>query len=241
MQAKSERFEMRLDPATIDGLDRWRRGRGDISRAEAARQLIELGLAQDNPPDVRFSGAETVIAAMVGEIHRHLKIDQELDPNFVRAAVTQGHTWALKRKYPGLFTTQHDRPSAVAEVIDILEMWWLIESGYAALSDTDKAKVAKEAAPLGSNVAFPGFDGNEEREQASIAKFLLTELGYYPDFAAKWKDRNTHTETLDAYRRMLSVFAPLRPTLIGKMMTALQIIELLLAFAPPKRTRYKFI
>jgi uncharacterized protein YfbU (UPF0304 family) len=241
MQAKSERFEMRLDPTTIDQLDTWRIGRGDISRAEAARQLIEFGLAQDNPPDVRFSGAETVIATMLGEIHRHLKIENGIDPNFVQAAVTQGHSWALKRKYSGLFPNRHDRPAAVLEVIDILEMWWLIETGYKTLSAADKARIAKDAAPSGSPVEFPGFDGNNEREQASITDVLLNALDYYPDFKTKWAGRVTHTDMLDAYRRMLIVFAPIRPTLIGKTLAAVQIIDLLLALAPPRRPRYRMI
>ncbi len=40
------RFEMRLPPELAEGIDRWRREQPDLpSRAEAARRLIEIGLA----------------------------------------------------------------------------------------------------------------------------------------------------------------------------------------------------
>jgi uncharacterized protein len=42
---KSERFEMRLDPAAVERIDAWRREQPDLpSRTEAIRRLIELGL-----------------------------------------------------------------------------------------------------------------------------------------------------------------------------------------------------
>ena len=45
MNAKSERFEMRLSPELIAQLDQWRREQPDLPpRAEAVRRLIELGL-----------------------------------------------------------------------------------------------------------------------------------------------------------------------------------------------------
>jgi uncharacterized protein len=42
---KSERFEMRLDPAAVERIDAWRREQPDLpSRTEAIRRLVELGL-----------------------------------------------------------------------------------------------------------------------------------------------------------------------------------------------------
>ena len=45
MNAKSERFEMRLSPELIAMLDQWRREQPDLpARAEAIRRLVEIGL-----------------------------------------------------------------------------------------------------------------------------------------------------------------------------------------------------
>jgi hypothetical protein len=46
MERKPTRFELRLPPELSDEIDAWRRDQGDIPpRAEAARRLIEIGLA----------------------------------------------------------------------------------------------------------------------------------------------------------------------------------------------------
>lgn len=46
MERKPTRFELRLPPHLEDEIDNWRRGVSDLpSRAEAARRMIELGLA----------------------------------------------------------------------------------------------------------------------------------------------------------------------------------------------------
>lgn len=46
MERKPTRFELRLPPDLADNIDAWRRDVPDIPpRAEAARRLIELGLA----------------------------------------------------------------------------------------------------------------------------------------------------------------------------------------------------
>lgn len=43
---KSERFEFRLNTETLDRIDEWRRAQPDLpSRSEAARGLIDIGLA----------------------------------------------------------------------------------------------------------------------------------------------------------------------------------------------------
>jgi hypothetical protein len=44
MPPKSERFEMRMDGDMLAAIDRWRKNMGDISRAEANRMLVRIGL-----------------------------------------------------------------------------------------------------------------------------------------------------------------------------------------------------
>ena len=45
MPPKTARFEMRMEPETLQKVDEWRRKQPDLpSRPEAIRRLVELGL-----------------------------------------------------------------------------------------------------------------------------------------------------------------------------------------------------
>jgi uncharacterized protein YfbU (UPF0304 family) len=85
--------------------------------------------------------------------------------------------------------------------------------------------VAKDAKPFGEEVVFPGFDGNNETEHLSIAKFMIDKLNRFPMF----KDRglNSHFPMLEIYRNMLEGFEPMRRELIGRELSSPQIIALL--------------
>ena len=49
MVPKTERFEMRFDPAILERVDMWRGEQGDLpSRAEGIRRLVEAGLANSS-------------------------------------------------------------------------------------------------------------------------------------------------------------------------------------------------
>ena len=59
MQPKTERFEMRLDPGTLEKVDGWRSRQGDLpSRAEAVRRLMETGLTAEERKPLKFSDGE---------------------------------------------------------------------------------------------------------------------------------------------------------------------------------------
>jgi len=78
MQAKSERFELRLDPETLDKIDTWRSDQRDVpSRSEAVRKLINAGLGR---PD-------------------HLQLLQTVRFNVLCAAITKGSAEALSDAY----------------------------------------------------------------------------------------------------------------------------------------------
>lgn len=226
MQAKTERFEMRLDQGTLDKIDLWRAGQDDIpSRAEAVRRLMEAGMGASDGREIRFSSGEELILIMLCDLYKHLKISGEIDPKFVASAIFGGHHWGLKWEYSGLFHDYQDRESVVSEVVNVLEMWSFIENGYARISKTDKERIAVEAKPFGKHVAFTGFDGNNESGHYSVARFMINDLERFPIF--KERDLNSHMPLMDAYRRMLTVFEPMQRTLIGGELNAAQIIELL--------------
>ena len=57
----------------------------------------------------------------------------------------------------------------VAEVVDVMDMWSFLESGFSKLSKKrGQGRVAREAAPFGEHVVFTGFDGNNESEHVGM-------------------------------------------------------------------------
>ena len=64
--AKTERFELRLDPGILDDVDAWRGRQADFpSRAEAVRRLIEAGMAEPKGSEIRFSDDGKLILDVV--------------------------------------------------------------------------------------------------------------------------------------------------------------------------------
>lgn len=236
MQAKTERFEMRLDQETLDALDEWRGRQGDLpSRAEAIRRMIDTGVSSASRPPVRLNDGEKLILLMLCDLHKHLKVKGEIDPDFVTEAVTGGHYWGLRWRYSGIFHGHEDNEQVVSEVVDVLDMWSFLESGCAKLSTKDKARVATEAAPFGKNVRFRGFDGNNETEHLGIARFLIEQLDRFSSFDGR--DLNSHHPSMETYRRMLRVFDPIRRNLMGRELEVSEIIAILNEMTHPEHRK----
>lgn len=223
---KTERFEMRLDPHTVQRIDAWRAEQPDRpSRAEAMRRLADTGLTVLGKGSIRISHGETLILMMLRDLYKHQNIEGEIQPDFVGEAILGGHYWGLEWQYSGLFHGHVDREEVVHEVVQVLDMWSFIESGYARLSDEGKKEVEEEVGPWGQHVKFPGFDGNNEIEHFSIARFLIDYLDRFETF--KGRDLNSHFPSIERYRRMCQAFEPLRRTLVGRELSSSEIIDLL--------------
>lgn len=232
MQAKNERFEMRLDSDVLDRVDSWRaREPGEPSRSEAIRQLIDKGLSLAH--GVQIDDGDRLILMMLRDIYKKLGVQGEIDPDFVAKAVMGGHLWGLKWGLPGLFHGDVDSEATVIETGDILEMWYFIESGYGKLSKAEKDRVAAEAGPFGKDVRFRGFDGNYEGSYISVAKFLIDQLDRFTVF--KNRDLNCHHPSLHAHRQMLEKFKPMLPSIGPGDLGATAIILLLKAQFHPSR------
>ncbi len=229
VKMKTERFEMRLEPRMVQRVDDWRAEQPDMpSRAEAMRRLADAGLAVLGRGSIRISHGETLVLMMLHDLYTHLKVKKaEIDPKFVAEVLLGGHHWGLEWKYHGLFHGHQDREEDVYEVMDVLEMWSFIESGYARLSDEGRKEVEDEVGPRGRNVRFPGFDGNNESEHLSIARFLIDHLDRFESF--KGRGLNSHMPSMERYRRMRAIFEPRRHTLVGRELAASEIIDLLRA------------
>lgn len=155
-----------------------------------------------------LSDGERLIALMLADLHEHLEIDGDLDAGFVKNAICNDHLWSIPFKYSGLDFENGDLPEEVSEVLNIMEMWRFIEFHYSQLSDAHKNEVARLASPFGDNPQFMGFDGNNEIEHLGIAQCLIVDLGRFNEFQRR--DLNSHTPSLDSYRRMLPVFDTVR-------------------------------
>ena len=103
-------------------------------------------------------------------------------------------------------------------------MWSFLEEGYETLSDKDKERVKKEAGLFG-DVRFSGFDANNETTHYGIARFLVERLERFERFEGR--RLNSHSPSIDMYRRMLPAFLPMRRTLMGGRLNARQIIAIL--------------
>lgn len=156
---------------------------------------------------MKITDGEKLILLMLSEIYDKLGIDGEIQPDFIRSAIFSNNTWSIPWKYVGIPFEEQNTPEIVGEVLDILEMWSVIETSYAQLSPEQQGWVEKEAEPFGANPKFPGFDGNNETEYMGTASFLVNELDRFEEF--KGRSFNSHFPSIEAYRRMLSVFGPI--------------------------------
>lgn len=226
---------MRLDQATIEQLDQWRASQPTLpSRAEAVRRLVHVGLAASSDDEMRPTPTEKLILSMLCDLARDRNDRGGIDPDFVQYAIGGGHYWALGWKYPDIFGGRPDSPELVREVVDILDMWIVIEHHYDHLEETDKTRIASEAAPYDTDVKFAGFYPNEESSHKSIAEFLIEHIDNYPRF--KGRHLITTRPVVDWYRRMLKVYEPMYKSLLAgrnKSLSASDIVALLLEQVHP--------
>jgi uncharacterized protein len=173
-------FQSRLGQSDLDELDAWRARQSDVpSRSEAVRRLMEPGLAADRKQDkreIRLGDGEKLIILMLCDLFKKLKLNSDIEPEFVEEVIYGGHYWALDWKYPGIFHGHEDSMAVLHETVNILDMWSFLEDGYSKLSKKEKDRVAAEAEPFGKHVVFRGFDGNGEAEYIGIARFLVEQL-----------------------------------------------------------------
>jgi uncharacterized protein len=177
---------------------------------------------------VKLSDGEKLILTMLSDIYEHLGIEG-FDPKLIRDAINDGQAWAIKWKYRGIFDIDETESDVHHDTVDILGMWDLIERAYGNLNSADKQRIETEAAPFGKNVEFMGFDGRDETDHLSVARFLIDRMGKFDKF--KGRELDSHMPgSLASYKRMYKVFDGARGS--GEL-TAEQIIEILNAARRP--------
>lgn len=174
---------------------------------------------------MKITDGEKLILLMLSELYEQREVEGEIDPDFIKSAIFSENLWGIPWKYSGIPFESQESPALVKEVVDILDMWSFIENAYEELSVEEKKKLEKDAEPFGKNPMFSGFDGNNETEHMSIARFLINDLDRFQEF----KDRslNAHMPTLETHHRMLSVFEGIRRTLTSGSLSIEQLTTVL--------------
>lgn len=179
---------------------------------------------------MQLEAKDKLILNMLCDIYEHLKIEDRLDPDLIREAVSSDNMWALSWQYDGIFSgSDIETPTMVQEVADILEMWRMLEKSFEKLSLEDRQYLADEVGFFGQEVRFSGFCQNTEAKQCQILRMLVKKMGRWETFADRKFQSVPHS--LVAYRRMLAQFRPIHESLIdnsddsisiGSMVTVLR-------------------
>jgi uncharacterized protein YfbU (UPF0304 family) len=228
MVPKTERVEMRFDPALLDRIDVWRAAEDDVpNRTEAVRRLIEGGLSLRGDNHLQLDRPQKLMTWMLAEILARVgkPSDRVEKVDLILNALYGGHLWALDWELSGVLHDYQDSPRAVTEVVDTLDMWDFVESAVKKLGTEDRKRLADEVEFVGKNPRFMGYDGNNETQHMGIANFLVQDLDRFSRF--KGRDMNSHMPMRERYRQMFALFEPMRKTLVGRELSVEQVITLL--------------
>ena len=175
---------------------------------------------------MNLSDGEKLILLMLSELYDKLEVDGEIEPDFIRSAIFNDSLWGIPWKYSGIPFDDQDTPVVVRGVVDVLDMWDVIEASVEQLSDEEKEQLKKEAEPFGRDPTFKGFDGNNETEYLVAAHFLIDDLERFQRF--KGRELNSHAPSIDSYSRMLTIFSEYRKSLAQNLLSVKQLAEILL-------------
>jgi uncharacterized protein YfbU (UPF0304 family) len=173
---------------------------------------------------MELSDGERLILLMLCDIQKGDPVKREIDPDFVQQSILSNQLWGLSHKYQNLLPGRFEYPAEVSEVIDILDMYRLLDRHYGYMSPEDKKRV-DEAAPFGE-VKFPGFDSHDTGGHTGAARYMVEDVGLFKEFKG---NIDSGVNTLDRFRRMLRIFLPLRDTLGDGNMTVEQMLSVLKA------------
>lgn len=180
---------------------------------------------------MKISDGEKLIILMLSELYDKLNVKGEIDPEFLRSAIFNDQLWGVGWKYSGIPFETTETPRIVKEVTDILDMWNFVEHSYEELNEEEKATLAEKADPFRKDPKFRGFDGNNETDYMGTAMFLVNDLGRFERF--KGRSFNCHHPSIDAHRRMLERFQPMRERLNFNPLSVVDLTELLNEQIPP--------
>lgn len=174
---------------------------------------------------MELTDGEKLIVLMLTEMYDKLQVDGEMDSEFLRAAIFDDATWSIPWKYPGIPFKRHETPPVVKEVIDILDMWDVIELSYSRLPEDSKKQLSTALKEFQIPPTFRGFDGNNESEHLGTAYFVINQLERFQGFEKR--ELNSHLPSITRYRKMLDVFNTLPRGESDYLLSAEGLIKLL--------------
>lgn len=176
---------------------------------------------------MNFTNEQRFIIAMIADLYRkpENRQIQTKDIDMIMDAISSGHDWGIDWAFNGLFPEETDSKSDVDFVVDVLDMWQFIETGFEALPEADKQKVRDSDEFMGVSPKFAGFDGNNESNLMAIARFLIHRLDRFTHFAKR--ELNSHAPKSTRYRQMLMVWSGIRPKLGDRRISVDDLIALL--------------
>lgn len=174
---------------------------------------------------MKLTDGEKLIVLMLSELYEKLGVKGEIEPHFIKSAIFGDQLWGLRWKYSGIPFEESEDPEIVKEVVDILDMWSFIERAYHQFNEKQKAELEADVPYFGKDPKFIGFDGNNETEYMATAMFLVNELERFREFNGR--NFNSHCPSVDGYKKMLSVFEPIRKTLSYEPLNVKQLTAIL--------------
>ena len=173
------------------------------------------------------TATEQLILHMLCDIHKKLGITGSFDPDLVAKAISSDNCWVLNWAYD--IKDENDvNPPHVIAVADALDMYDFMKDSFNSLDAEGKAVVEAAVPRAATAIEFPGFDGNNEGRYRTAARFFVEDLDRFSSMKSV-ADRNSHSPMASTYARQYQVFEPIRATLVGRFMTAGQIISVLQA------------
>jgi uncharacterized protein YfbU (UPF0304 family) len=173
------------------------------------------------------TATEQLILHMLCDVYKKLGITDSFNPDLIASAVSSDDCWVLNWAYD-IKDAGDTNPAHVTTVVNALDMYNFLKDSFQRLGAPEKAVVEAAIPRAEIAVEFPGFDGNNEGEYRTAARFLVNDLDRFNSMKGV-ADRNSHTRMAGTYTRQYEVFEPIRATLIGQTMSEDQIIAVLQA------------
>jgi uncharacterized protein len=184
---------------------------------------------------MQFSTGEKLLLlwlSMNGEHEHEFGRQNVMDYAFVADAIASGHTWAIERKYPWIFSTKEVAVDVRNEVLNFLDMWLAIEEACRDDLGDEAVDIGLDRPLALNSVEFDGFFLPEESEHLYTASFIIRNFAEYDAF--KGRNLNAKSARLDGNRRMWRVFEPLRAGLVeGVKLDAEQLRQILKEIVHP--------
>ncbi|HEL4264434.1 YfbU family protein [Stenotrophomonas maltophilia] len=176
---------------------------------------------------MKFTDEQRLIVIMLAEMQKAMNVQGEISADVVATAALSRQEFAIAYEYGHLFSNS-EVPDDFHFVVNVLEMWSMLEDGLNHLDINEQSVLEAVAGKESARARFNGFDGNREFNLKSYTTMLVETLGTFAQFSGR--TFNAHTVRREKYERMLAVFDPIRDDLPGdRYMTASEIGEVLSA------------